>query len=678
MGNQASEAFIAKSVMSFRLLTVCSILFSIASIPIPRPAIATPSPDKTVSCDIMIAGGGLAGVATAYEGLLAGKTVCITEMTDWLGGQVSSQGTSALDERPKQRQELFFPRGYLEFRNRIKDYYGELNPGECWVSLSCFIPADAHKILKQQLLSAERQGNGTLKWFPSTVVKDLDRNGKGNLIDTVVGIQHQPKASAGSLHTEPLSAHIEDWYRYQDSDEFNKTIIEFSSANDDWYVVDATATGQLVGLSDVPYRLGIDPRSYLEPSSSSQKGNPYCTQGFTYTFAMKAMKEPQEHTEPPFYNQHQPYYSYELKRLASFDLVFTYRRIWSPKTGERAKFGGIGFSKPTPGDISMQNWTWGNDYRPGTQKDNLIYTREQLQADGQLSSGGWQGGLRVETLQRAENHALGYFYWLVEGTTDSQLDDAVKQPHPNHQLLTGLDAPMGTQHGLSKYPYLREGRRIIGRPSLGYPDGFTIWEVDITRQDFTQQYYHKTLSDQQYQQLQEEIAGLDTFKVMLEPDPVENRQNRSRSRIYPDSVGIAHYPIDFHPCMKEHPPEKTGNTERTGTRQAESLTYPFQIPLRALIPQEIDNFLIAGKSIATSHSAAAAYRVHPFEWSVGAAAGTTAAFALEQDIYPYELIEEPFLPGMPLQDLRQRLEENNNPTAFPDTSIFNTDWENWR
>ena len=31
---------------------------------------------------------------------------------------------------------------------------------------------------------------------------------------------------------------------------------------------------------------------------------------------------------------------------------------------------------------------------------------------------------------------------------------------------------MGTVHGLSKYPYIREGRRIIGRPYGGYKEGF--------------------------------------------------------------------------------------------------------------------------------------------------------------------------------------------------------------
>jgi hypothetical protein len=27
--------------------------------------------------------------------------------------------------------------------------------------------------------------------------------------------------------------------------------------------------------------------------------------------------------------------------------------------------------------------------------------------------------------------------------------------------------------------------------------------------------------------------------------------------------------------------------------------------------------------------------------------------------------------------LRRRLEDNGNPTAFPDTSIFNESWEKW-
>ena len=113
-------------------LTLVSTLFS-SFIP---DAIAAPprTPDQTVECEILVVGGGLSGVATAYEGLLAGRTVCLTEITDWVGGQISAQGTSALDERPTQRTKLIYSRGYLDLRNRIERKYGELNPGDCWVS----------------------------------------------------------------------------------------------------------------------------------------------------------------------------------------------------------------------------------------------------------------------------------------------------------------------------------------------------------------------------------------------------------------------------------------------------------------------------------------------------------------------------------------------------------------
>ncbi len=668
-------------------LTLCSI-FSFT----PSTLAAPPrNPDQTVNCEILVVGGGLAGVATAYEGLLAGRTVCLTEITDWLGGQISAQGTSALDERETQRSRLFFPRGYLELRQRIKRYYGKLNPGKCWVSESCFIPYDGAKILFSMLQDAAKRGKGQLKLFPSTVVKELEISPTGQMIQSAIAIQHRPAKGAPPLNTEPLSQTIEDSYRYENSTRFEKNILRFvpfkankSSSQPqgiapNWYVVDATETGDLSALADVPYRVGIDPRSYEEPSSSRATGDGHCTQGFTYTFAMEATKEPQPHTLPAFYTQYASYYSYEESRLANFPLVFTYRRIWSPHNGKPAKFGGLGFTSPTPGDISMQNWTWGNDYRPGTTADNLIYTRNQLQATGQLQPGGWMGGLRVNSLHNAEEIAKGYFYWLATGTTDSQLGAGVKQPEQNNRYLTGLSSPMGTIHGLSKYPYIREGRRILGRPSWGYPQGFQVAEIDISRHDYRDDdYYRQILSPATYFSLRAALAGLMAPAVITGTESLEQVKRRTRSTIYPDSVGIGFYPIDFHPCMAMTPPELPGNFDYPGERRGANQTYPFQIPLRAMIPQKIDNMLVAGKSIATSHIAAAAYRVHSFEWSSGAAAGTTAAFALENAIAPYQLVDQLPQPEPQLEALKRRLEQNGNPTAFPDTSIFNESWQKWR
>jgi FAD dependent oxidoreductase len=650
--------------------------------------------DKIIGCDLMIAGGGLSGTASAYEGLLAGKTVCMTEITDWVGGQISAQGVSALDERPTQRAKKYFPRGYLEFRQHVQDYYGKLNAGSCWVSEACFLPKDAHKILYGMLRTAERKGKGQLYWYPNTVVKNLvvGKRGEGQQINAVVAIQHTPQPGAAPINTETLSQTIDDTYTYRDSPKFQKQKILFvpphrtakqqASTAANWYVVDATETGELVGLADVPYRLGLDPRSAEEPSSASTTGDPFCTQGFTYPFAMETTATPQTQTPPAFYSQYAPYYSYELKRLADFGLVYSYRRIWSEGKGKATKFGGINYTAPAPGDISMQNWTWGNDYRPGSAQDNLILDRSQLQIGKQLEPDGWMGGLRTDTLRKGEETAQGFYYWLTAGTTDSRANPDpkspnywLKTPNPNQRYLTGLNSPMGTAHGLSKYPYIREGRRIIGRPSYGYKDGFVVSEVDMSRNNLLDSKKLANLTPEQQRQLRADLAGDKALNVLTGDTKVPTR---NRSTIYADTVGIGHYAIDFHPCMQNSPHESPNNSERVGSRNGEGQAYPFQIPLRAMIPQKIDNMLVAGKSIATSHVAAAAYRIHSFEWSAGAAAGTTAAFALERGLTPAQIVESLPNPSPAIVELRKRLEANNNPTSFPNTSILNNNWQDWK
>ena len=661
----------------------------------PQVAPASPTPDHVVECELLIVGGGLAGTAAAYESLLMGHTVCMTELTDWVGGQISSQGTTALDESREQRNLLFYSRGYKELRDRVEQKYGVLNPGECWVSASCFLPADANAILMEMLAEAQAQGGGELKWFPNTVVKDLTMNADGTHIDQVIAISHSPAPGTPPLNTDFLSEIIEDAYIYDDSARLSKQIIQFVPAGIelegvenaaprkvDWFVIEATETGELIVLADVPYELGLDPRSPLNPSSPVLERDPYCTQGFTYTFAMERTAEPQTYEVPEFYATYEPYYSWEKERDAlktpqdHFDFVFTYRRLWNASPRSEAKIFGV--PRPGVGDISMQNWTWGNDYRPGTELDNLILTEEQLQASGQLEPGGWLGGLRTETLRKGEENAIGFFYWLTTGTTDSQIGDSWKEPDPYNLYLAGLDSPMGTAHGLSKYPYIREARRIIGRPSPGYDTGFMISEIDFSWNDFGAEFYQETLDPRTYASMRRYLAGLTTIDTFM-PDADPNEFHiRGRSRMYPDSVGIAQYAIDFHPCMAEYPAEKPGNIERPGVRQAHGQAYPAQIPLRAMIPQRVDNMLVASKSIATSYSAAAAYRVHSFEWSVGAAAAHTIDFSLRNAVLPYELVDN--IPSYePLLDqLRMEIYTSGNPVQFPNTSIFNEDWTQWK
>lgn len=643
-------------------------------------AAAPTSIEQTETCDLLVVGGGLAGVATAYESLQAGRTVCLTEMTDWLGGQLTSQGTTALDEAKRQRQLEFYAAGYNQLRQRVRERYGRQNPGDCWVSAVCFLPADAHDILVEMLDEAAREGGGRLKWFPSTVVKELEI--EGAMIGGAIAIQHSPASGTPPLNTEPLSAYFEDAYHYADSDRLSKRIIRFQpSGHDgpaDWYVVEATETGEVIALAGVPYRLGLDPKTYLNPSSPTLTGDPYCTQGFTYTYAMERTESPQPQEKPAYYDTYAPYFSFERQRDNTnyIDFVFTYRRILAP--GKRPGKRIFGVSDIKPGDISMQNWTWGNDYRPGTAVDNLIYAPDQLAANGQLEPGGWLGGLRVDTLRRGEENAFSYYHWLVTGLTDSQLGYGIKDVDLRHRFLSGFEAPMNTAHGLSKYPYIREGRRIVGRPAYGHPEGFMINEIDISRVDYDDEYYQTQLPGSMYLSLRRALAGLETTSAIDTGQTATDIPRRTRSTIFPDSLGIAQYAIDFHPCMEQSPPELLGNTERAGVRRAHGQSYPGQIPLRAMIPQDIDNLLVAGKSIATSTIAAAAYRVHSFEWSAGVAAGATIDYALDNQLLPYTLVDDLPRAEPGLMELQQRLQKRGNPTAFPNTSIFNLDWEDWR
>ena len=72
-------------------------------------------------------------------------------------------------------------------------------------------------------------------------------------------------------------------------------------------------------------------------------------------------------------------------------------------------------------------------------------------------------------------------------------------------------------------------------------------------------------------------------------------------------------------------------------------TYPFQIPLGALLPQRLDNVLAAGKCLGVTHITNGCYRLHPVEWNVGEAAGALAAFCLDRRTRPRAVGADPRL-----------------------------------
>ena len=44
----------------------------------------------------------------------------------------------------------------------------------------------------------------------------------------------------------------------------------------------------------------------------------------------------------------------------------------------------------------------------------------------------------------------------------------------------------------------------------------------------------------------------------------------------------------------------------------------------------------------------------------------------------YELLEGFAFKNKNLQELKKTLKDNGNPTAFPNTSTFNENWDDWR
>src|SRR5882672_4413789 len=118
---------------------------SLAVLPVESSASARAEP-----CEVLIAGGGAGGVAAALAAARNGRRVALLEETDWLGGQMTSQGVSALDEH-EHIESFGGTRSYYELRNAIRQHYGALNPGNCWVTRLAFEPRVAEGVIERML-----------------------------------------------------------------------------------------------------------------------------------------------------------------------------------------------------------------------------------------------------------------------------------------------------------------------------------------------------------------------------------------------------------------------------------------------------------------------------------------------------------------------------------------------
>ena len=98
------------------------------------------------------------------------------------------------------------------------------------------------------------------------------------------------------------------------------------------------------------------------------------------------------------------------------------------------------------------------------------------------------------------------------------------------------------------------------------------------------------------------------------------------ARRFPDAIARGSYPVDIH-----DPSGKGWGVRFVKAGAA------YDIPYRCLVPQEIENLLVAGRCISADHVAIGSTRVMAPCMAMGQAAGLAAALSIEQNVSPRRL-----------------------------------------
>ncbi len=378
---------------------------------------------KEIQADVVIFGGGLGGVAAALAALRAGKSVVMTEPTDWIGGQLTQQAVPP-DEHPWI--EMFGANAsYLRMRKEIRQYYRDhypltasarlernLNPGNGNVSRLCHEPRVALAVLTSMLA-------------PYASSRKL-----------LILLEHAPVAA--EVQADKVQCVTVKDLRSGDQ----RTLLAP-------YFLDATEMGELLPLAGVEHVIGFEPRSETGERKAPENYQPENQQSFTCCFAADYL-EGEDHTidrpaEWNFWSQYKPALNPAWPGLMFGDATdpvslqprkftfdprdngagfFNYRKILDHKKHVEGAFSG---------SMTLINWPQ-NDYWLG----NLIGVTPE-EADTHIA--------------RAKQLSLCLLYWLQ-----------TEFPRPDGGTgFKGLRLRpdvVGTADGLAKHPYIRESRRI--------------------------------------------------------------------------------------------------------------------------------------------------------------------------------------------------------------------------
>jgi hypothetical protein len=372
--------------------------------------------------DVVIIGGGTGGCAAALAAAKLGKQIVLTEETEWIGGQLTSQAVPP-DEHPWIEQ-YGSTLSYRQFREKIRQYYRNqfpltpearadpfLNPGGGWVSRICHEPRTALAVLHEMLAPYVHSGRITI--LMRHRAEQARTEG-----DRVISVTVRSMVTGNRIElTAP-------------------------------YFIDATECGDVLPLAGVEYVTGAESHNETgEPHAIKGAAKPMDMQGFTYCFAMDYL-EGEEHTinRPKSYDFWRQYkadfwpdkqlswsgvipYSlepiqYELFPGTDRTSLFTYRQIVDADHYKKGTFRS---------NVSLVNWPQ-NDYWLGP----IIDVDEKE---------------RIYHLDNGKQLSLSLLYWMQ---TEAPRPDG-KLGYPGLRLRNDM---VGTEDGLAMYPYIRESRRI--------------------------------------------------------------------------------------------------------------------------------------------------------------------------------------------------------------------------
>lgn len=384
--------------------------------------------EDELSADVVIAGGGLGGVATALAACRNGLYVILTEETQWIGGQIAQQGVPPDEHSWIETHGA--PQSYRDYRTRVRDYYRRnypmtlearkkerLNPGDGSVSRICHEPRVSEAVLREMLnpyISA-----GKLKVLTNYKVHAGDTEG-----DEVKALEFLDTKEGGSV-----------WISAP-------------------YFVDATELGDVLPLTNTEYVTGTESRNETGELHAPEKADPQNHQAFTLCFAMDYQPGVDNTINKPLYYDFWNNYVPDMNPPWAgkiLELNYSNPRNTKPKdlgfhpegkkTGDklnlwlyRRMINKNNFLPGTyDGDITIVNWPQ-NDFFEG----NLIDVTEKE---------------FNKTVEDARQLNLSLFYWLQ---TEAPRPDG-GYGWPGLRLRGDV---MGTEDGMALYPYIRESRRI--------------------------------------------------------------------------------------------------------------------------------------------------------------------------------------------------------------------------